>query len=66
MCLGKKGSILNRECGCLYHSNVYRVSSQAIGLLIGMEDVPPAKQSDYLSSLLTPLCQQVVDFALIK
>ncbi|PQM37140.1 exportin-T isoform X2 [Prunus yedoensis var. nudiflora] len=24
-----------------------------------MEDVPPAKQSDYLSSLLTPLCQQV-------
>ncbi|KAL5579569.1 hypothetical protein UlMin_012011 [Ulmus minor] len=32
---------------------------EAIGLLIGMEDVPPAKQSDYLSSLLTPLCQQV-------
>ncbi|CAN6570986.1 unnamed protein product [Malus baccata var. baccata] len=31
---------------------------EAIGLLIGMEDVPPAKQSDYLSSLLTPLCQQ--------
>ncbi|EXB23808.1 hypothetical protein L484_009569 [Morus notabilis] len=33
---------------------------EAIGLLIGMEDVPPAKQSDYLSSLLTPLCQQVM------
>ncbi|XP_022721606.1 exportin-T-like isoform X10 [Durio zibethinus] len=33
--------------------------SQAIGLLIGMEDVPLEKQSDYLSSLLTPLCQQV-------
>ncbi|CAA2996216.1 exportin-T isoform X1 [Olea europaea subsp. europaea] len=32
---------------------------EAIGLLIGMEDVPPDKQSDYLSSLLSPLCQQV-------
>ncbi|KAL6335409.1 hypothetical protein AAG906_029652 [Vitis piasezkii] len=32
---------------------------EAIGLLIGMEDVPPEKQSEYLSSLLTPLCQQV-------
>ncbi|XVF25223.1 hypothetical protein REPUB_Repub13aG0194600 [Reevesia pubescens] len=32
---------------------------EAIGLLIGMEDVPEEKQSDYLSSLLTPLCQQV-------
>ncbi|PNY17145.1 exportin-t-like protein [Trifolium pratense] len=32
---------------------------EAIGLLIGMEDVPPEKQSDYLSSLLSPLCQQV-------
>ncbi|KAL6000004.1 hypothetical protein ACLOJK_034681 [Asimina triloba] len=32
---------------------------QAIGLLIGMEDVPPEKQSEYLSALLTPLCQQV-------
>ncbi|KAK2990150.1 hypothetical protein RJ640_008414 [Escallonia rubra] len=32
---------------------------EAIGLLIGMEDVPLGKQSDYLSSLLTPLCQQV-------
>ncbi|KAL1551758.1 exportin-T-like isoform X2 [Salvia divinorum] len=32
---------------------------EAIGLLIGMEDVPIEKQSDYLSSLLTPLCQQV-------
>ncbi|KAK3220294.1 hypothetical protein Dsin_014264 [Dipteronia sinensis] len=32
---------------------------EAIGLLIGMEDVPVEKQSDYLSSLLTPLCQQV-------
>ncbi|XP_057439764.1 exportin-T isoform X6 [Lotus japonicus] len=32
---------------------------EAIGLLIGMEDVPPEKQSDYLSSLLRPLCQQV-------
>ena len=32
---------------------------QAIGILIGMEDVPPEKQSEYLSSLLTPLCQQV-------
>jgi len=33
---------------------------QAIGILIGMEDVPVAKQTDYLSSLLTPLCQQVI------
>ncbi|KAA0059396.1 exportin-T [Cucumis melo var. makuwa] len=32
---------------------------EAIGLLIGMEDVPLEKQSDYLSSLLKPLCQQV-------
>ncbi|TYJ13548.1 hypothetical protein E1A91_A10G059100v1 [Gossypium mustelinum] len=32
---------------------------EAIGLLIGMEDVSLEKQSDYLSSLLTPLCQQV-------
>ncbi|CAH9088624.1 unnamed protein product [Cuscuta europaea] len=32
---------------------------EAIGLLIGMEDVPLAKQSEYLSALLTPLCQQV-------
>ncbi|GAV81717.1 Xpo1 domain-containing protein [Cephalotus follicularis] len=32
---------------------------EAIGLLIGMEDVPREKQSEYLSSLLTPLCQQV-------
>ncbi|KAJ4841704.1 hypothetical protein Tsubulata_032461 [Turnera subulata] len=32
---------------------------EAIGLLIGMEEVPLEKQSDYLSSLLTPLCHQV-------
>ncbi|KAI4325361.1 hypothetical protein MLD38_030769 [Melastoma candidum] len=32
---------------------------EAIGLLIGMEDVPLEKQSSYLSSLLTPLCQQI-------
>ncbi|KAG9457317.1 hypothetical protein H6P81_001825 [Aristolochia fimbriata] len=32
---------------------------EAIGLLIGMEDVPPEKQSEYLSALLVPLCQQV-------
>ncbi|KAB1218353.1 Exportin-T [Morella rubra] len=32
---------------------------EAIGLLIGLEDVPLEKQSDYLSALLTPLCQQV-------
>ncbi|XVE88621.1 hypothetical protein DITRI_Ditri19aG0084300 [Diplodiscus trichospermus] len=32
---------------------------EAIGLLIGMEDVPLEKQSEYLSSLLSPLCQQV-------
>ncbi|KAK7397511.1 hypothetical protein VNO78_18687 [Psophocarpus tetragonolobus] len=32
---------------------------EAIGLLIGTEDVRPEKQSDYLSSLLSPLCQQV-------
>jgi exportin-T len=25
-----------------------------------MEDVPSEKQSDYLSSLLTPLCHQVM------
>ncbi|KAL6496929.1 hypothetical protein OROGR_028858 [Orobanche gracilis] len=32
---------------------------EAIGLLIGMEDVPLEKQSDYLSALLSPLCHQV-------
>ncbi|CAN6465857.1 unnamed protein product [Victoria cruziana] len=32
---------------------------EAIGMLIGMEDVPPEKQSEYLSVLLIPLCQQV-------
>ncbi|KAL6972647.1 hypothetical protein U1Q18_026822 [Sarracenia purpurea var. burkii] len=32
---------------------------EAIGLLIGMEDVPLEKQSEFLSALLTPLCQQV-------
>lgn len=32
---------------------------EAIGLLIGMEEVPLEKQADYLSALLTPLCQQV-------
>ncbi|GMH03809.1 hypothetical protein Nepgr_005648 [Nepenthes gracilis] len=32
---------------------------EAIGILVGMEDVCPEKQTDYLSSLLTPLCQQV-------
>ncbi|PIN02947.1 Nuclear mRNA export factor receptor LOS1/Exportin-t (importin beta superfamily) [Handroanthus impetiginosus] len=32
---------------------------EAIGLLIGTEDVPLEKQSEYLSALLTPLCQQV-------
>jgi hypothetical protein len=32
---------------------------EAIGIIIGLEDVPAEKQSDYLSLLLTPLCQQV-------
>uniref|UniRef100_A0A7N0RGF2 Exportin-T n=1 Tax=Kalanchoe fedtschenkoi TaxID=63787 RepID=A0A7N0RGF2_KALFE len=32
---------------------------EAIGILIGMEEVPSEKQSEYLSALLTPLCQQV-------
>ncbi|KAL5698372.1 hypothetical protein ACHQM5_029421 [Ranunculus cassubicifolius] len=32
---------------------------EAIGLLIGMEEVSSENQSEYLSSLLTPLCQQV-------
>ncbi|GAB2222214.1 hypothetical protein Drorol1_Dr00013419 [Drosera rotundifolia] len=32
---------------------------EAIGILIGMEEVPLEKQSEYLSSLLTPLCQEV-------
>lgn len=41
-------------------SNIYGDHSQAIGLLIGMEDIPLAKQSDCLSSLLTPLCRQVM------
>ncbi|KAF3323439.1 exportin-T-like protein [Carex littledalei] len=32
---------------------------EAIGLLIGMEDVPAEKQSNYLAALLNPLCQQM-------
>ncbi|KAH9298639.1 hypothetical protein KI387_030321, partial [Taxus chinensis] len=32
---------------------------EAVGLLIGMEEVPIEKQSEYLSALLAPLCQQV-------
>ncbi|EOA33575.1 hypothetical protein CARUB_v10019717mg [Capsella rubella] len=32
---------------------------EAIGLIIGLEDVPAEKQADYLSLLLTPLCQQI-------
>ncbi|KAK4773473.1 hypothetical protein SAY87_028492 [Trapa incisa] len=32
---------------------------EAIGMLIGMEDISMEKQSEYLSALLTPLCQQV-------
>ncbi|KAJ4815479.1 Exportin-T [Rhynchospora pubera] len=32
---------------------------EAIGLLIGMEDVPGEKQSNYLAALLNPLCQQI-------
>lgn len=32
---------------------------QAIGLLIGMEDVPLEKQSEYLAAFLNPLCEKV-------
>ncbi|KAF8084278.1 hypothetical protein N665_0726s0003 [Sinapis alba] len=32
---------------------------EAIGLIIGLEEVPAEKQSDYLSLLLTPLFQQI-------
>ncbi|XP_021716530.1 exportin-T-like [Chenopodium quinoa] len=32
---------------------------EAIGILIGMDSVPHEKQTHYLNSLLTPLCQQV-------
>ncbi|KAL8139792.1 hypothetical protein V2J09_005813 [Rumex salicifolius] len=35
---------------------------EAIGILIGMEDVPLERQTEYLSSLLTPLCGQVEAF----
>ncbi|XP_055825792.1 exportin-T isoform X1 [Solanum dulcamara] len=41
--------------GCEDGSHIF----EAIGLLIGMEDVPLEKQSEYLTALLTPLCQQV-------
>ncbi|XP_026431323.1 exportin-T-like [Papaver somniferum] len=39
---------------------------EAIGLLIGMEDVrvPQEKQAEYLSSLLIPLCNQVQELLL--
>ncbi|KAF2323627.1 hypothetical protein GH714_036372 [Hevea brasiliensis] len=45
--------------GVIFPPNIYSDYSQAIGLLIGMEDIPLQKQADYLSSLLTPLCHQV-------
>ncbi|XP_020593420.1 exportin-T-like isoform X1 [Phalaenopsis equestris] len=32
---------------------------EAIGMLIGVEEIPPEKQSEYLAALLKPLCQQV-------
>ncbi|URE46051.1 nucleobase-containing compound transmembrane transporter [Musa troglodytarum] len=32
---------------------------EAIGLLIGMEDVSPEKQSDYVAAFLRPLCQKL-------
>ncbi|XP_010939902.1 exportin-T isoform X1 [Elaeis guineensis] len=32
---------------------------EAIGLLIGVEDVSPEKQSEYLAALLNPLCQKI-------
>lgn len=32
---------------------------EAIGLLIGVDEIPAEKQSEYLAALLTPLCQQV-------
>ncbi|XP_072971935.1 exportin-T [Typha angustifolia] len=32
---------------------------EAIGLLIGMEDVPPQRQTEYLANFLNPLCQQI-------
>lgn len=49
------------EIFCCYFSSLMFIDTlcQAIGLLIGTEDVLPEKQSDYLSSLLSPLCQQV-------
>ncbi|XP_030969328.1 exportin-T [Quercus lobata] len=46
---------LKDHSGCEDGSHIF----EAIGLLIGMEDVPLEKQSEYLSALLTPLCQQV-------
>ncbi|KAH6773370.1 ARM repeat superfamily protein [Perilla frutescens var. frutescens] len=51
----RMGSVSNDLSGSEDGSHIF----EAIGLLIGMEDVPLEKQSDYLSSLLTPLCQQV-------
>lgn len=51
----RMGRVSNDLSGSEDGSHIF----EAIGLLIGMEDVPLEKQSDYLSSLLTPLCQQV-------
>lgn len=39
--------------------NIDLLSVQAIGLLIGMEDLPVDKQATFLSALLVPLCGQV-------
>lgn len=38
---------------------------EAVGLLIGLEDLPEERMSKYLSALLVPLCQQV-DNILLK
>ena len=37
---------------------------EAVGLLLGLEEVPEGKMKDYLALLLVPLCVQVLLFCL--
>lgn len=51
----------SRVCICRLNflPNVGLLGMQAIGLLIGMEDLSVDKQATFLSALLVPLCGQV-------
>jgi hypothetical protein len=43
----------------LQENLIFVLFIQAIGLLIGMEELPVEKQATFVSALLVPLCGQV-------